>query len=430
MGTWARACRIVALLTVAVACRSALADPYETFYERAHVREAVSGTIRVDVHYEVALELPADECSEGRFGCRREQRFGQLYRIRFTRNELLHEEGAGPKSTVVEVGSISLAVDLSRPQELELENAIEQVAGQLHGDSFRQPFAGWDIGTSPLDPEAFFGPSHRTAWLCREDESTRTVYRVELHVEDGEAVGRSMYRASDPEQVDPICAALRAEGEPRHSFVTPFDIGSLVRQEIAVSTSWVPGELQPVPPEMEYTRTAADPELQTSSMGRDSAAGYYTVSATRAGRKTDLRLGEFKLAPPEPDSAAWVSRWRFSRKMRRFGMESQEEGLENEELWIVALPLDVEGVVGDEPKLDLAALLGPSLERAAALGPATFPDLFQRATLSHLGRQDWMLLFCSPRREPEYGVSGFLARLTLRNGDAVCDAVSRLYGNP
>lgn len=408
-----------------------------TIYQRAQIESAVGGNVRVGARYEVVLDLPDTDCIGGDFTCSREQRFGQLYRIEFTLHALRRREGLQQESAPSSAGTIHIAADIERAQELEFEAALDEAIAQLHGDSFRHPFAGWEIGRPPLGQQALLGPSNRTAWICIEHGATESLFRITPKL-DRDQVVSVITGGLGKEASEAGCAAMRESGsdDGARSVATPYDISALVRTEIEVSVDWFPGSgsdsaWQPLPAEMEYTKVESDLEVGTSSMGYDGNARLHRMSRTSDGVKTDLTLGEFEVRPPRSESAAWVTRWSISTYAQSFGSGATEEGIGREELWAVALPivdpLAESGVVPADPGADRLDRIAGDFDRAARLDVETLAAAFHSTVGDSLEQGDWMLIYCSPSREPEYGIARYYARSAAQNGTQLCDAVARLY---
>jgi len=426
------------LLAVLIGLGSSAADEPTVLYQRAQIEHAVSGTVAIAARYAIMLDLPAHDCAGGEFSCRHDQRYGQLYRIDFTLSELRQEDGVQLEDEGSGAGAIYIAADIERRQELEFDAALDAAIAELHGDSFRHPHAGWGIGRPPLGQQALLGPSNKSAWICMEHESTESVYRITPQL-DGERVTGVTSATIGDESRESICEALR-DGwgrESARSITTPYDIGALLRTEIDVSADWYPGSgtdsaFQLLPPEMEYEKIEIDPQSSGSAMGYDSDTGRYNMQRVENGEKITMSLGEFELLPPRPASAAWVTRWNISTYSQHFGVGAYERLIEQEQLWIVALPIvdplieSTEIDLQDPGAARLAELTG-DFDRAAQLDVSVLAEAFHSTIAGAMDEGDWMFVYCSPRQAPQYGIAGFFGRSEIRNGSSVCDAVARLF---
>ena len=407
-----------------------------TLYVRAQIEKATSGTVVVTSQYEPVLDLPSVDCADGEFSCLTEQQYGQLYRFDFLFTQLRKTEAGQVVADESSAGTIYLAADMDKAQELQFEEAVEASIALLHGDSFRHAYAGWGMGAPPFVQEILLGPSNQSVWLCMEREDAERELRITPQIDDdGRVVGVTQVSAAEP--VVKACESLRAARrlEGGRSTTTPYDIESLVRTEIIVLVDWYRGDpdlggFQSLPDEMLYAKTKVDHQNSRSSMSVEDGV-VYSMERSKNGVSQKLRLGTYVIEPPRPHSAAWVTRWTISTHEQTFGAEPTEELLDRQELWILALPLRdplaAEDAVfpGDPGETLLDSVVG-SFDRAARLNNEVIAQAFQR----HVGRSlegDWMFVYCPARGVPEYSIARFQVKVAIKNGDDVCDVVRGLY---
>lgn len=430
--------RPTCLLLVLWLGASALADEAGPVYSRAWIQRAASGTVTVAVQYGPRLDLPAEDCPDEPFSCLREQQYGQLYRIRFLLNEV-NRDAVGRDDTVeASAGEIYLAADLDREQEVAFDALLQSTAAALNGDSFRHPYAGWGVGLPPFGQPGLIGSSKLSAWMCFSHGEQEREYRITPQL-DGDALVGHVTTSTTPDTRGMACESLKGARrlEEQHRMSTPFHVGALVRTEIHASSNWYPGDtgldaLQPLPPEMEYEKTEADPQLSGSSMGVDD--GIYLMERISGGVRQRMRLGAYDVRPPRPHSTAWVTRWTIETRQVVFGAKPGEETLDFDEVWILALPIadpladDASPPPGDPGTDVLDAVVG-SLDRAAQLTTESVAAAFQEDVAGAF-EGDWMIVYCPSDDPPQYSIARFFGRSPMSNGDDVCDAVRGLYALP
>ena len=420
-------------IVLAIVAATTHAGEPRTLYVRAQIEKATSGTVVVTSQYEPVLDLPSAGCVDGEFSCLTEQQYGQLYRFDFLFTQL-RKTDTGQDVDESSAGTIYLAADMDKAQELQFEEAVNASIALLHGGSFRHAYAGWSVGFPPFVQEVLFGSSNQSAWLCMEHEDAERELRITPQIDNGQVVGGTQASAAKP-VVGKACESLRAARrlEGGRSTTTPYDIESLVRTEIIVSVDWYRGDsnlggFQSLPDEMNYSKTKVDRRHSRASMSVED--GVVSVEQTGNGVSQKLRLGTYAIEPPRPHSAAWVTRWMISTYEQTFGSEATEELLDRQELWIVALPLrdplaEVDAAFPDDPGETLLDTVLGSFDRAARLSSEFVAQAFHHVARSLEG--DWMFIYCPARGVPKYSIARFPARAAIQNGDDVCDVVRGLY---
>ena len=423
-------------IVLAIFAATTHAGEPRTLYVRAQIEKAASGTVVVTSQYEAVLDLPSVDCVDREFSCRTEQQYGQLYRFDFLSTQLRKTDTGQDVADESSAGTIYLAADMDKAQELQFEEAVNASIALLHGDSFRHAYAGWGLGFPPFVQRVLLGSSNQSAWICMEHEDAEWESRVTPQVDDGQVVGVTNATPVEP-MVGKICESLRAARrlEGGRSTTTPYDIESLVRTEINVSIDWYRGDpdlggFQSLPDEMLYEKTKVDHQHSRSSMSVEDGL-VYSMERSENGVSQKLHLGTYAIEPPRPHSAAWVTRWTISTHEQSFGAEATEELLDRQELWILALPLsdplaEADAVFPDDPGETLLDSVVGSFDRAARLTNEVIAQAFQRHVASSL-EGDWMFVYCPARGTPEYSIARFLAKVAIQNGDDFCDVVRGLY---
>ncbi len=418
---------LAAALVSLVSVSSPAAD---VFWSRAEVLEQIHGVAEVRGPVQARLELPDPQCETGPFSCTADRLYSTVVGVRFTQL-VLRSGGGQARWEEIERGEIVSAFEFDSDAALQFGEDVAEIVRRLSPARFELPFAGLGHLEPPLEAWRL-ERSKWPAWVCAVREG-RSWADIVAKVERGSSVhawGRG------GEIAERGCASLRealrtAETE---AFRTLPVVRRLREREVSLErgstlsgATWLEA-LASLPEEVHYEKRWV---AGKTGGARDTHHGLYRGQEGRyhgVERRVVLGTAMFDLAA----RPAWVARFVFSTRERRFGAEARDEVLQEARLLVGIVPLRdplmSEAAAGEPLAVPEEGILQRVLSRLEGSSEPGPEDALQALGDPELWPAfgDWLVVSCDDQGDASYGIAPFVDAARVGNPETVCPALERV----